>query len=245
MNTDIRRVYIAGPMRGIPQFNFPAFDSAADALRAQGFVVCNPADRDRAKHGDSVNDSPTGNLKDIEHTGFSLREAMADDLSWIASEADIVAVLPGWQNSAGARAEVALAHALGLEVALVEDLLGGRKTVIDAASGEVRMTSSTGGQKGSKPARYDLIPTRPLDYLARQYGKGAEKYDDNNWARGYKWSLSFAALQRHAWAFWSGEDIDPEIGLPHLAAVAFHAFSLMHFMSDPKYAQFDDRWRNE
>src|SRR5690625_7397406 len=64
--------------------------------------------------------------------------------------------------------------------------------------GEVRVTSDTGGQKGSKKARFDLIPVVPLWEVAEVYGKGAEKYEDRNWERGYDWSLSFAALRRHA-----------------------------------------------
>lgn len=104
---------------------------------------------------------------------------------------------------------------------------------------EVRMTSSTGGQKGSKPERFDLIPAGPLRQLARLYGKGAEKYEDRNWERGYDWSLSFAALNRHLWQFWNGEDIDEETEMPHLASVAWHAFALLEFME--KHPGFDNR----
>lgn len=43
-------------------------------------------------------------------------------------------------------------------------------------SDEVRQTSDSGAQKGSKLARYDMIPADALDELARHYGKGAEKY---------------------------------------------------------------------
>jgi hypothetical protein len=95
---------------------------------------------------------------------------------------------------------------------------------------EVRVTDpETGGEKGTKLARFDLIPAGPLLQLAEHYGIGARKYADRNWERGYAWSLSFAALQRHAWAFWNGEDNDPETQSHHMAAVAFHAFALMQF----------------
>jgi hypothetical protein len=99
----------------------------------------------------------------------------------------------------------------------------------------------TGGAKGQKPARFDLLPPDVLFVLAEHYGKGAEKYDDHNWKRGYAWSLSFAALNRHLWAFWNGEDVDPETGSPHLAAVLFHAAALLHYMQNEKGT--DDRWR--
>ena len=104
---------------------------------------------------------------------------------------------------------------------------------------EVRVTSSTGGEKGQKLARYDLLPAGPLRAVAELYGKGSEKYADRNWELGYDWSLSFAALNRHLWLFWQGEDIDPETGLPHLAAVAWHALALMEF--SVKHPEFDDR----
>lgn len=106
---------------------------------------------------------------------------------------------------------------------------------------ETRTTSSTGGQKGTKVERPDLIPTTGLYWLAVHYGLGAEKYDDNNWRKGYEWSKSYSSLQRHARAFWDGEDNDPELGTPHMAAVAFHAFALMTFMEE--HPEFDDRWR--
>lgn len=106
---------------------------------------------------------------------------------------------------------------------------------------EQTVTSSTGGQKGQKQARYDLIPAAPLRELAKLYGKGAEKYADRNWELGYDWSLSFAALNRHLWLFWMGEDLDEETGLPHLASVMFHAMALLEFMST--HPEFDNRPR--
>ena len=105
---------------------------------------------------------------------------------------------------------------------------------------EVRTTSSTGGEKGVKPERYDLIPVEAMASVAQLYGKGAQKYEAHNWRRGYEWSKSYQALQRHATAFWGGEDLDPEMQLPHLASVVFHALTLMTFMKEQP--QFDDRF---
>jgi hypothetical protein len=110
-------------------------------------------------------------------------------------------------------------------------------------AGERRVVNpTTGGAKGTKPARYDLIPTDSLDYLARMYGAGAAKYEDRNWEKGYNWSLSYAALMRHAVAFWDGEDDDAETKLPHMASVAFHAFALMHYATS--HPELDDRPTN-
>lgn len=91
----------------------------------------------------------------------------------------------------------------------------------------------TGGEKGQKLARLDLVPARPLWELAEHYGKGAHKYSERNWEKGYDWSLSYQAAMRHLLKFWQGErwEYDPETGyyMDHLAAAAFHIFALMEF----------------
>jgi hypothetical protein len=104
---------------------------------------------------------------------------------------------------------------------------------------EVRMVSTTGAEKGSKLERPDLIPVRSLRLLAEHYGKGSLKYADRNWEAGYDWSLSFAAMMRHAWAFWGGEDLDPETGTPHVIAAAWHCFALAEYMET--HPEFDNR----
>jgi hypothetical protein len=107
-------IYIAGPMRGRPEFNFPAFDRAADRLEAKGWSVFNPAERDRA-HGFSEV-GLTGHEPLHELDNFDHRQAMAEDTFFICTEADAIYMLNGWQSSRGAVAERALAMALGLEV---------------------------------------------------------------------------------------------------------------------------------
>lgn len=129
---------------------------------------------------------------------------------------------------------------------------------------ETRTASSTGGEKGVKLARFELLPTGPLQELASRFGLGAMKYDHRNWERGYEWSKSFGALMRHAQAFWSGEEdddlgeeafraagLDPEDfkvdgripGSSHLAAVAFHALALLEWSAT--HPEFDDRVSTE
>ena len=114
------KVYLAGPMRGYPNFNFPAFDAAARRLRAVGHEVFSPAERDRDKYGD-IFQTETGDESEVHE--FSLREALAADTAWITRHADAVALLPGWERSKGAQAEAALALALGLPAEPVEVIL--------------------------------------------------------------------------------------------------------------------------
>jgi len=107
-------------------------------------------------------------------------------------------------------------------------------------SDEVRIkNTATGGEKGSKLARFDLVPVGPLTKLAEHYGRGAEKYEDRNWERGIDWSLSYAALMRHVVAWWGGEDCDEDTGSTHMAAVAWHAFALMEYATT--HPELDNR----
>jgi len=111
------KIYIAGPMRGIAEFNFPAFFAAEELLKADGHTVFNPARRDEEAHGVGFADgNTTGDEVAAAQKGFSLREALKDDTSWIALNAEGIYLLPGWENSKGARAEKALADALGLDI---------------------------------------------------------------------------------------------------------------------------------
>lgn len=111
------KIYVAGPMRGIPQFNFPAFFDAEEWLQAKGHEVFNPARSDKEHYGEGVNNSATGDLNDpAAQTGFSLREALGRDAAYITGYADAVYMLTGWEKSTGAKAEWTLAVALGLMI---------------------------------------------------------------------------------------------------------------------------------
>lgn len=104
---------------------------------------------------------------------------------------------------------------------------------------EIRTVSTTGGEKGVKIARFDLIPAGPLYELACLYGVGALKYAERNFEAGYEWSKSFGAMQRHAWLFWNGEDADPETGVSHMASVVWNAMAIMQFALT--HPELDDR----
>lgn len=111
------KIYLAGPMRGIPEFNAPAFHAAAAKLRADGHEVFSPAEQSIKLFGDAVRKAAAGDegamggdAETIGRTVFHL------DLTYICLQAEAVALLPNWRNSKGATAEHATALALGLSV---------------------------------------------------------------------------------------------------------------------------------
>ena len=97
------RLYVAGPMTGLPEFNIPAFNYAAGELRVAGYEVENPADNS----GDTTNDYR-----------WYLRAGLTQLL-----RCEGVATLEGWWNSGGARWEVQTAGILGLPVRPVDEWL--------------------------------------------------------------------------------------------------------------------------
>jgi len=96
-------VYVAGPMTGLKDFNYPAFNAAADQLRALGYQVENPAD-----HGIVP--------------GAEWADYMAYDLTRLGL-CGMIALLPGWERSEGAKLEVQIAHRLGMTIVNAHDLV--------------------------------------------------------------------------------------------------------------------------
>ena len=98
------KIYIAGPMTGLPDYNRPAFNAAARILSQNGEIVLNPATL------------PEG-MKHHEYMTICL--AMIE-------VCDQVMLLPGWEKSVGAQMEQKRARELGKEVVEVS-LTGGRR----------------------------------------------------------------------------------------------------------------------
>lgn len=94
------RIYIAGPMSGLPELNYPAFNAKAAELRAMGYHVENPAE----------NPPPHCN----SWLGY-MRLALVQ-----IARCDAVVMMPGWEKSRGARIEHQLAVGLGLEIIGIE-----------------------------------------------------------------------------------------------------------------------------
>lgn len=63
---------------------------------------------------------------------------------------------------------------------------------------------------------YHLLPPELLEGIAAVLQFGAVKYSERNWELGMSWSRPFGALMRHMWAWWRGEEMDPETGMSHL-----------------------------
>lgn len=93
-----QKVFISGPMTGLPNYNYDAFNAAADKLRTLGYEVENPA----------------SNPEQPSWEGY-MRLALIQLL-----QSDIVAQLPGWENSRGARMEHDVADELGIPCMPVE-----------------------------------------------------------------------------------------------------------------------------
>lgn len=102
-----------------------------------------------------------------------------------------------------------------------------------SADESARIAESTGINEGVKfdtgKPRYDLIPADSLHELAKLYSMGAIKYGDRNWEKGMAWGRIFGAMMRHSWAWFRGEQFDPEDGQHHLASVAWCALALMSY----------------
>lgn len=339
-------VYLAGPMRGLPLYNFPAFHDATKRLRNLGLTVISPAEMDVASGMADLRYDASAEpqlVSVILTEKFNIETVLANDLEAIRG-VDEVILLPGWERSEGVATEMKEAMKHGIRVShahawdgyiygvytgkpdlpeavyidayidcwaessiprtrrcvsdptpdrladrcstneylyhaelddrppdeTVEECVhhpegsatcsgagplsweaeyaprrvfdslarfafnadgalegGGEKPV---SGGEIRLTDPvTGGQKGMKPERMELIPPEALAEMARVYAHGAEKYAPFNWLRGYPWSWSVGALARHLNRYQAGERRDTESGLHHLAHAMFHCAALMEF----------------
>lgn len=98
----MKRIYLSGPMTGILDFNFPAFRAEACRLRALGYDVVNPAE---------INPDPSADW----HT------CMRRDLAALLT-CDALALLDGWQTSAGAHLEMHVAHRVGMEIVIAREV---------------------------------------------------------------------------------------------------------------------------
>lgn len=102
------RIYVAGPMTGLPEYNLPAFAAATLELQSLGHDAVNPGHR--------------GVIP-----GYTWQDYMRDALRLLL-DCDAVALLPGWESSDGARLEVRLARKLDMDVRPITEWIAGRVT---------------------------------------------------------------------------------------------------------------------
>ena len=99
----MKRIYISGPMSGCPDWNYPVFNAAEEALHQRGFFdVVNPA---------RLNPVTT-----------PWETCLRADIKALC-DCDVLALLEGWEGSKGAHLEVHIAHRLGIKVVALSKLL--------------------------------------------------------------------------------------------------------------------------
>lgn len=102
-----KRIYIAGPMRGLPDFNYPAFNAAAARLRAEGWLVENPAEIS----------NQFGMADEIAADEVCLAKLIMLE-KCIVTACDAIYLLQGWENSVGTRDELAIALKMKMPIIL-------------------------------------------------------------------------------------------------------------------------------
>lgn len=105
-------------------------------------------------------------------------------------------------------------------------------------SAPVAGTKADAGKLGTH-----LLPTRPLEAVARVLDFGARKYAPNNWRAGIAYSRVYGAVLRHLWAWWRGERIDPDSGQHHLACACCELLFLLEYEihDEKRRTTIDDR----
>lgn len=140
-------IYIAGPMSGIKDWNFPAFFKAEAELEALGYKVINPAHNDGATVQDALESAGPPESPNNLWSWYMRR-----DLPHVM-EADLLCLLPGWQNSKGASLEVHVAKAIGIPLMVLK-------------GGELVPRITCIGISGYARAGKDTI----ADHLVAEYG---------------------------------------------------------------------------
>lgn len=102
------RLYVAGPMSGYPQFNFPAFDAAIERLGKRGYIAVPPVDLLDPEARRICLASMDGKLAKVGNKEWA--DFLSEDVKLIAKDVDGVAVLEGWERSRGARLETFVAR---------------------------------------------------------------------------------------------------------------------------------------
>jgi hypothetical protein len=150
----MRRIYIAGPMTGHEDFNFPAFHAAAGRFRQAGWHVANPAEN-------------FGGRTDLARETY-----LRADLTMLA-RCDAIAMLPGWDESKGAKVEYMLGRELGMEIFDAESL----QPLADAPTAVISLISRSRLLKVLRPDEGILDEAKRLTSDDRQADYGHPRDD--------------------------------------------------------------------
>lgn len=141
------KIYVAGPMTGHKDWNFPAFFDAQEKLESLGHEVINPAHND----GETL-EKALASAGTPERPNNTWGYYMRRDLPHVL-DVDALCVLPGWRQSKGASLEVHVAEALGLPIYILKDGVLTPRVRIIGLSGYARSGKDT-----------------TADYLVEKYG---------------------------------------------------------------------------
>jgi hypothetical protein len=211
-------IYIAGPMSGIEEYNFPAFDMAEADLLAKGWIVINPAQMDR-----DIGFDPLIDVADVDF----LHAAMVRDTNAIIHQADALAMLPGWENSKGARGEMGLAVWKHIPVYLWPDM-----TLIQTEKAECNSVKKPILPQDAQARKRTPIASGVLDYFPKALAAVAQcSYAGNeqhNPGQPLHWDRSKSTdeadcLIRH---FIERGTIDSD-GIRHSAKMAWRGLALL------------------
>jgi len=167
--------YLSAKMRGVKDFNFPAFDETAKRLRAYGYQIVSPAEHDRAMGFDETKNSLDG---------FDLERALHWDIGQII-KCDGIIILPDSENSSGVKVERAVAEMFGKEV-LEYSEMGNEFRLIDLKATERRYPNSfqTYSGEGVFPSQWaierNILEEALQTVKARQSSYGAPHENMSN-----------------------------------------------------------------
>lgn len=105
-------------------------------------------------------------------------------------------------------------------------------------------TAATAVKYDQEKADWSMMPWDSVEEILKVLEFGKRKYSAWNWAQGdgFKYSRIFNSLMRHMFAWFRGEDNDPESGLSHLAHAGCNILFLIYFVKHKnKYKNNDDR----
>jgi hypothetical protein len=104
----------------------------------------------------------------------------------------------------------------------------------------VQSKEEPGSKWDAEKVDWSFLPSSAIEEIIKVYMGGAKKYGRGNYRKGISYSRVFSAAMRHLWAWWRGEETDPESGLSHLAHACWNVITLLEYTKG-SYGKFDDR----